>query len=169
MSKLPGLPPPKPIPFKDRASIACVEKGNVDVLDGAFVVVDKNGIRTHIPVGGLACLMLEPGARISDAAVALAARAGTLITWVGEAGVRLYAAGQPGGARSDRLLYQARLALDDDARLKVVRKMYEFRFGEKSPERRSIEQLRGIEGARVRKKYELIAERCGRKWDKGQY
>ena len=60
--------------------------------------------------------------------------------------------------RSDRLLYQAKLALDDTSRLKVVRKMYELRFGEKSPERRSIEQLRGIEGARVRKMYELLAQ-----------
>jgi len=47
--------------------------------------------------------------------------------------------------------------------------MYEFRFGEKSPERRSIEQLRGIEGARVRKMYELLAQRYGLKWDKRQY
>ena len=91
MRELPGLPPPKPIPLKDRASIACVEKGNIDVLDGAFVVIDKTGIRTHLPIGGLTCLMLEPGARISHAAVSLAARAGTLIVWVGEAGVRLYA------------------------------------------------------------------------------
>jgi CRISP-associated protein Cas1 len=69
---LPGLPPPRPLPLKDRSSIIFIEKGNVDVLDGAFVVVDKNGIRTHVPIGGLACLMLEPGARISHAAVALA-------------------------------------------------------------------------------------------------
>ena len=148
---LPGLPPPRPIPLKDRSSIIFIEKGNVDVLDGAFVVVDKNGIRTHIPIGGLVCLMLEPGARVSHAAVALAARAGTLIVWVGEAGVRLYAAGQPGGARSDRLLYQARLALDEEARLKVVRKMFDMRFGEAAPDRRSVDQLRGIEGVRVRK------------------
>jgi CRISPR-associated protein Cas1 len=166
---LPGLPPPRPLPLKDRSSIIFIEKGNVDVLDGAFVVVDKNGIRTHIPIGGLACLMLEPGARISHAAVALASRAGTLIIWVGEAGVRLYAAGQPGGARSDRLLYQARLALDDDARLKVVRKMYAMRFGEAPPERRSVDQLRGIEGVRVRKLYELIAERHGVEWKRRDY
>ena len=70
-------------------------------------------------------------------------------------------AGQPGGARSDRLLYQAKLALDDAARLKVVRKMYEIRFGEKPPERRSVEQLRGIEGARVRKLYQLLAKQAG--------
>jgi CRISPR-associated protein Cas1 len=168
-SALPGLPPPRPIPLKDRSSIIFIEKGNVDVLDGSFVVIDKNGIRTHIPIGGLVCLMLEPGARISHAAVALASRAGTLIIWVGEAGVRLYAAGQPGGARSDRLLYQARLALDDDARLKVVRKMYAMRFGEEAPERRSVDQLRGIEGVRVRKLYELIAERYGVEWKRRDY
>lgn len=162
---LPGLPPPRPIPIRDRASILFVEKGRLDVLDGAFVMVDEGGVRTHIPVGGLVCLMLEPGSRVSHAAVALAARAGTLLIWVGEAGVRLYAAGQPGGARADRLLLQARLALDDDARLRVVRKMYALRFGEEAPSRRSIDQLRGIEGARVRETYRLMAQRHGATWD----
>jgi len=83
--------------------------------------------------------MLEPGIRVSHAASVFAARAGTLLIWVGESGVRLYAAGQPGGVRSDRLLYQAKLALDESVRLKVVRKMYELRFGEPSPMRRSME------------------------------
>lgn len=146
-----------------------IQKGQLDVLDGAFVVVDKNGVRTHIPIGGLACIMLEPGARISHAAVVLASRAGTLVVWVGEAGVRLYAAGQPGGARSDRLLYQARLALDDGARLNVVRKMYAMRFGEPAPERRSIDQLRGIEGARVKRLYELQAQEHGVNWRRRDY
>jgi CRISP-associated protein Cas1 len=164
----PGLVPPRPIPIKERSSILFIEKGQLDVLDGAFVVVDKNGVRTHIPIGGLACLMLEPGARISHAAVVLAARVGTLVVWVGAGGVRLYAAGQPGGARSDRLLYQARLALDDEARLKVVRKMYAMRFGEPAPERRSIEQLRGIEGARVKRLYELQAQENGITWRRKQ-
>ena len=113
--------------------------------------------------------MLEPGTRISHAAAALAARVGCLLVWVGEAGVRLYTAGQPGGARADRLLYQARLALDDEARLKVVRKMYLMRFKEEAPARRSVEQLRGIEGARVRKMYELIAQRHRVPWVKRNY
>ncbi len=161
---LPGLPPPRPIPIKDRASIIFLEKGRLDVLDGAFVLVDEAGVRVHIPIGGVACLMLEPGTRVSHAAVALAARAGTLLIWVGEAGVRLYAAGQPGGARADRLLYQARLALDDEARLRVVRRMYALRFGEEPPARRSADQLRGIEGARVRETYKAIAARYGVSW-----
>lgn len=146
-----------------------LEYGQVDVIDGAFVLLDKNGVRTHIPVGSVACIMLEPGTRVSHAAVRLAAQVGTLLVWVGEAGVRLYAAGQPGGARSDRLLYQAKLALDDELRLKVVRKMFELRFGEKAPERRSVDQLRGIEGARVKKLYELLAKRHGVEWHGRRY
>lgn len=163
------LPPLKPIPIKERLSIMYVEKGQLDVLDGAFVMVDVTGVRTHIPVGGVACLMLEPGTRVSHAACALAARVGTLLVWIGEAGVRLYSAGQPGGARADRLLYQARLALDDDLRLKVVRRMYELRFGEPAPQRRSVEQLRGIEGVRVRETYKRLAAQHGVQWRGRKY
>jgi CRISPR-associated protein Cas1 len=166
---LPGLRPPRPIPLKERLSILVIEKGQLDVIDGAFVVVDANGVRTVIPVGGVACLMLEPGCRVSHAAVVLAARAGTLLVWVGEAGVRLYAAGQPGGARADRLLWQARLALDPDARLRVVRKMFALRFGEPAPERRSVDQLRGVEGARVKRLYAALAARHGVNWRRRAY
>lgn len=163
------LPPLKPIPIKERLSVLYVEKGQLDVLDGAFVVVDKTGVRTHIPVGGVACLMLEPGTRISHASCALAARVGTLLVWIGEAGVRLYSSGQPGGARADRLLYQAKLALDPELRLKVVRRMYAVRFGEEPPGKRSVDQLRGIEGARVREMYKRLAQRHGIVWKGRDY
>ena len=143
--------------------------GRVDVEDGALVLVDESGVRMQIPLGGLACLLLEPGTIVTHAAVALATDCGTLLLWVGEAGVRLYSAGQPGGARADRLLYQARLALDDSLRLKVVRAMYQLRFGEECPQRRSVEQLRGMEGARVKALYKLLAARYGLVWGKRSY
>jgi CRISPR-associated protein Cas1 len=158
-----------PIPIKERTSVVWLQYGNLDVQDGALVLIDKDGVRTHIPVGGLVCLMLEPGTRITHAAVALAAEVGCLVLWVGEGGVRLYSAGQPGGARSDRLLYQARLALDPDLRLRVVRAMYQRRFGEEPPARRSIEQLRGIEGVRVRTMYKMIAKQHGICWERRDY
>lgn len=162
------LPKLKPITIKERFSLLFLEKGELDVIDGAFVLVDKNGVRTQIPVGGIACLMLEPGSRVSHAAAVLAAQVGCLLIWVGEAGVRLYSAGQPGGARADRLLYQAQLALNEEARRKVVRKMYEMRFNEKLSESYSVEQMRGIEGSRVKKLYEILAKRAGIKWN-GRY
>ena len=161
--------PLKPIPLKDRNSMIFIGMGQIDVKDGAFVVINKNGERMHIPVGSVTCLMLEPGTRITHAAIKLASQVGTLITWVGEGGVRFYAAGQPGGARSDKLLYQAKLALDGDLRLKVVRKMFELRFGEEAPQRRSVDQLRGIEGARVRKTYQLLAKQYNIEWKGRRY
>ncbi|MBA0188712.1 type I-E CRISPR-associated endonuclease Cas1e [Pectobacterium odoriferum] len=161
--------PLNPIPLKDRVSLIFLQYGQIDVIDGAFVLVDKTGVRAHIPVGSVACIMLEPGTRVSHAAVRLAATVGTLLVWVGEAGVRLYASGQPGGARSDKLLYQAKLALDEELRLKVVRKMFELRFGEPAPSRRSVDQLRGIEGARVRQTYTLLAQQYGVKWNGRRY
>ena len=169
MSDTPFVPL-KPIPIKSRCAMMFVAMGRIDVKDGAFCVVDEvKGERLLIPVGAVACIMLEPGTRVSHAAIKLAAQVGTLLIWVGEAGVRLYAAGQPGGARSDKLLYQAKLALDAELRLKVVRKMFELRFGEPAPAKRSVDQLRGIEGARVRKTYELLAKQYKVKWQGRKY
>ncbi len=99
----------------------------------------------------------------------LAATVGTLLVWVGEAGVRVYSSGQPGGARADKLLYQAKLALTEDLRLKVVRKMYELRFREPPPARRSVEQLRGIEGIPCSPDVCITGERYGVKWDGCKY
>lgn len=164
-----GLEDLDPIPVKDRASLAYVEKGRIDVRDGAFVVLDKNGVRTQIPVGGLTGLMLEPGTRVSHAAVALAAEVQCLLMWVGEAGVRLYSAGLSGGARTDRLVKQARLALNEPSRRAVVRNMFEVRFGEAPSEAKRIEQLRGIEGARVRRLYQNLADQYGIEWEGRDY
>lgn len=51
------LPALKPLPLKERISVLFVERGEIDTLDGAFVVVDATGARTPIPVGGVACIM----------------------------------------------------------------------------------------------------------------
>lgn len=152
------------IPIKDRATFVHVGKGQIDVKDGAFVLIDKQGSRALIPVGKLSCLFLEPGIRISHRAVKLAADAGTLLIWTGDGGVRFYAAGQPGGARADKLLRQAALALDPNSRLAIVRQMFHLRFGQLAPGRRSIDQLRGIEGKRVREEYQCLARRYGIVW-----
>lgn len=47
--------------------------------------------------------------------------------------------------------------------------MYEPRFGEKPSERRSVEQLCGIEGAWVKKAYGNMAKRYGVKWQGRRY
>lgn len=161
--------PSETVPIKDRNSMLFLRYGRIDVDDGAFVLEDVHGVRMQIPVGGVACLFLEPGTTITHAAIALAADCGTLLLWVGEGGVRLYSAGQPGGARADRLLYQARLALEEEPRLNVVRAMYRYRFQDEPPQKRSVDQLRGLEGVRVRTLYKLLAAQYKVTWGKRSY
>jgi CRISPR-associated protein Cas1 len=147
------------MPLKGRMAYLWVERGCLEVLDSALVVADVTGVRSHVPVGALGVLLLEPGVTVTHAAVKLCAESQTLLLWVGEGGVRLYSAGQTGSQSAYKLLRQARLALGDTTRLAVARAMYGFRFGEPAPKRRSIEQIRGMEGARVKVRYrELSAE-----------
>jgi CRISP-associated protein Cas1 len=40
---------------------------------------------------------------------------------------------------------------------------------EKPPERRSVDQLRGIEGARVKQMYKLLAKQYGVQWNSRNY
>jgi len=158
-----GLAPPKPIPVKDRASFVRLGPGRIEAADGALVHVSELG-EMPVPVGGITCILLEPGTVVTHAAVKLAAWTGTLLMWVGEGGVRLYSSGHPGGRSSARILHQASLVLDDKKRLDVVRRMYAIRFKEEPPERRSIDQLRGMEAVRVKRTYQVLAAQFGLKW-----
>ena len=157
------------MPIKSRIALMSVEYGTVEQDGSALAVVDRSGVRIQLPVGATAVLMLEPGTNITHAAVKLCAEARTLIIWTGEAGVRLYSAGQEGSAHSYRLLRQARLALNDRSRLAVAREMYRIRFNEEIPKRRSINQLRGMEGSRVRAMYRSLSDEFGVPWHGRNY
>lgn len=152
------------LPLKEREPFLHLRYGTVDVRDNALVLNDVKGTRMQIPVGAIACLMLQPGTVVTHAAVKLCAEEDCLLIWCGEGGVRLYAAGSPGGARSDKLLFQLGLASDARRRLAVVREMFRRRFGDAVPDRRSVDQLRGLEGVRVRETYEALATKHGVAW-----
>lgn len=141
----------------------------VDIQDSAIVISDKNGTRMQVPVGQFACLLLEPGVSITHEAVKVCAQEDCLLVWCGEGATRFYSAGSPGGARSDKLVWQLGLAVDPQKRLRVVREMFRRRFGDQVPDKRSVEQLRGLEGANVKKQYEKVAAEYGIAWTGRNY
>jgi CRISPR-associated protein Cas1 len=86
------------------------------------------------------------------------------VQWTGEEGVRFYAQGM-GETRSARaLLRQAQLVSEPASRLQVVRRMYEMRFSEPVDAGMSLQQLRGMEGARVRAAYRKASCETGVPW-----
>src|SRR5262249_54536597 len=81
-----------------------------------------------------------------------------------EDGVRTYAHSTGGTFSARRLLRQARLYADETQRLAVVYRMYQKRFPETQLQDKSIEQVRGMEGLRVRQAYEDAAREHGIPW-----
>ncbi len=111
---------------------------------------------------------MGPGTTVSTEVMRLAAAYGVILTWVGEHGVRCYSAGRPWTDNSEWMEKQARCWADPQRSLRVAREMFHRRFGVRM-ERRSIEQLRGLEGARVKELYRLRAQEYGIRWTGRRY
>lgn len=153
---------------RDSLSYLYVEHCRVDQEAKAIAIHDATGV-TPVPCAALALLMLGPGSKITHAAVLTLADCDCLVAWVGEMGVRYYAAGS-GATRSARnLIRQARLVTRRSTRLQVVRRLYEMRFGETLSPELSLEQIRGKEGARVRDAYAKASAESGVAWHGRSY
>jgi len=149
------------LPIKNRISFFYVQRGSLAVIDGCLVLTDnEDHVQYEVPARATTAIMVGPGTTVTTEAIRLAGKYGVLVTWVGEHGVRCYSAGRPWGENAEWLEKQVRCYAESRLALKVAREMFYRRFGVRM-ERRSIEQLRGIEGARVKEIYKLKAQEAG--------
>lgn len=154
--------------IEDRVSTVYVERCHVDRDDNAVVAVNKDRV-VRIPAAMVASLLLGPGTRVTHGAMRLLADSGTAVCWVGDRGVRMYAAGLGTSRGTQLLLRQAYLVTRTQERLGVARRMYGMRFPDDDVSQATMQQLRGREGARVKKLYREHAVRTGVAWHGRQY
>jgi CRISP-associated protein Cas1 len=160
------------VPHADRHGLMWLERGRLAVEDGNLVFTTAGYEKLdagayEIPFQQVSCILLGPGTVISHDALRLLARQQTGVLAVGSNGIRLYATSMPFGPdRSALARKQANLWANEKSRINVVRKMYEYRFGEPLPDyARDIASLRGIEGKRVKKVYERLAQQYVIDWN----
>ena len=164
------------VPYKDRAGLLYLARGALTARDGTLAFLQKasapaDALRPGdyaIPLQGISMILLGPGSTVSHDALRLLAHARTALAAVGEDGVRLYTAPPLIANRSGLARQQARLWAHEGTRLDVARRMFAWRLGKVLPHR-SIEVLRGIEGARMKESYRLLAQRYGITWRKRRY
>lgn len=144
------------------------EHARVDREDGSVTIHIAN-TKTRVPVAMLACLLLGPGCSVTHAALTVCADSGCSVVFTGEGGVRCYAANIGETRSAANLMEQARHWADESLHLAVVRRMYRMRFEEVVDESLSIEQIRGMEGARVRRAYAALAKETGVEWTGRRY
>lgn len=152
----------------DRVSSVYIERSHIDRDENAVVIINKRDT-IRVPAAMVAVMLLGPGTRITHGATCLLADSGTTICWVGQQGVRMYAAGL-GPSRGAGLLHrQAWLVTRPKERLAVARAMYAMRFPGEDVSAMTMQQLRGREGARVRKIYQAHAQRTKVTWNGREY
>jgi len=159
------------MPHADRHGLIWLERGELCVIDGCLhFQAGKDSPTPHIlqvPHQAVSMILLGPGSSVTHDALRLLARHGTLLAAVGQDGVRCYTAPPLLPDRSDIARRQAELWGSPRRRISVARHMYALRLGEVLPHR-DLDTLRGIEGARVKTTYRLMAQRYGIDW-KGRH
>lgn len=154
--------------LEDRLSFVYFERCNIHRDANAITASGENGT-VHIPAAALGVLMLGPGTTVSHHAMMLVADSGSTVVWVGEHGVRYYSHGR-GLSKNTRLLEaQASLVSHPRERLRAARLMYGMRFPGEDVSGLTMQQLRGREGARVRRIYRENSRRTGVPWSKREY
>jgi CRISPR-associated protein Cas1 len=168
---IPGSPPPRLpelVRAQDRLTFIYLERCFVHRDSNAITAQDERGT-VHIPAASLGVLLLGPGTKVTHQAMLLLAESGSTAIWVGEQGVRYYAHGRSLASSTRLLEAQASLVSNRNTRLAVARAMYAMRFPDEDTSGLTMQQLRGREGARVRRCYRQHAERARVTWDSRQY
>ena len=150
--------------IKESISFIYLEKCHIEQDNMAIAKVLNDGSRTPIPIANITCLLIGPGTTITHAAIKAISDCGCSVVWCGENGFRFYAYGRGETRSGKNLLIQARLCMDEKLHMKVVRKMYSIRFGDVSTNEMNLNQLRGIEGVRVKKAYANASKISGIPW-----
>lgn len=167
MSDIPGIAKPElqALPqITDRMTFLYLEHCVLNRQDGAITVTDDKGT-VFIPAAAISVLLLGPGTKVTHRAMELIGDAGVSVLWVGEHGVRYYAGGRALTHRAQLLMRQAELVSNTRLRLGVVRQMYSMRFPGEDVSGLTLQQLRGREGARIRKVYRESAKQWNISWN----
>ena len=160
------------VPHADRHGLIWLDRGELCVIDGCLhFLAGKDSLTPYIlqvPHQAVSMILLGPGSSVTHDALRLLARHGTLMAAVGQDGVRSYTALPLLPDRSDVARRQAELWGNPRRRVSVARHMYALRLGEILPHR-DLDTLRGIEGARVKTVYRLMAQKYGIEWKGRRY
>lgn len=171
MSKQNGMEKPSlsemPV-ISDRMTFIYLEHCRISREDGAVTVKDIRG-KVYIPAAAITVLMLGPGTEITHRAMELIGDTGVSVVWVGERGVRYFAHGRALNSHSKLIERQAKLVTNTGTHLEVVKKMYKMRFENEDLSGLTLQQLRGREGARMRKIYREQSKTHNVEWNRREY
>lgn len=159
---------------KDKYPFIYLERGRLEVDDSSIKWIDSEGHVVPLPVATLNALLLGPGTTVTHEAIKAATGANCPVCWVGEDSLLFYAAGFMPTADTRNLKIQITLATDPAKSLAVAQRMFARRFPDADLENKTLPEMMGMEGHRVRNLYEKKAEQYqvgwkGRRFTPGKF
>ncbi len=154
---------------KEKYPFIYLERGRLEIDDSSikWIDCDKNVVR--LPIATINCLLLGPGTSLTHEAVKVMAAANCSVCWVGEDSLLFYAAGITPTADSRNLRRQMQLAADKKKSVEVARRMFARRLPPEELKGKSLKEMMGMEGYRVRQFYEEKAQEYGVGWKGRRY
>lgn len=153
------------IPHKSRNGLVFLEYCRLSIDNGSLTILrEGSGEELELPYQAVSAVLLGPGTSITQDAIRHLSAHGTAILAVGAGGTRHYTAPPIFERVAELAQKQAIYFASEQTRLLVARRMYEKRFGER-PRATSLDALRGMEAARIKRAYELLASQEKITWN----
>ena len=149
---------------KDKYPFIYLERGRLEIDDSSVKWIDCEANVVRLPIATLNCLLLGPGTSITHEAVKVIAQSNCSVCWVGEDSLLFYASGQTPTADTRNMREQMKLSADPKKSAEVARRMFAKRFPEADLAGKSLKEMMGMEGYRVRALYEQKGQEYGVGW-----
>jgi CRISPR-associated protein Cas1 len=149
---------------KDKYPYLYLERGRMEIDDSSIKWIDCDNNVVRLPIATIGTLLLGPGTTLTHESVKVLAAANCGVCWVGEDGLIFYAAGHTPTADTRNFRQQMEIACDKNKALEVARRMFAMRFKTAELAGKSLKEMMGMEGYRVRERYEELALKYGVGW-----
>ena len=150
--------------IKDRYPFLYLERGRLEIDDSSVKWIDSEGEVIRLPIATITTLLLGPGTSVTHEAIKVLAAANCNVCWVGEDSLLFYAVGNSPTANTRNLRHQMQVSSNPEKSLEVARRMYARRFPDEDLKGKSLKEMMGMEGYRVRALYEKKANEYGVGW-----
>lgn len=159
---------------KDKYPFLYLERGRLEIDDSSVKWIDSEANVVPLPVATLNALLLGPGTTVTHDAIKTATAANCAVCWVGEDSLLFYAAGFLPTADTRNLKQQIELSANPEKSVEVARRMFARRFPDADLHGKTLKEMMGMEGHRVRSLYQVKAEEYqvgwkGRKFVPGKF
>jgi len=154
---------------KDKYPFVYLEHGRLEIDDSSVKWIEATGHVISIPCATVNTILLGPGTSVTHAAIKSMSESNCTVCWIGSDSLLYYATGETPTANTYNLKKQISLYSNSKKKLETARTLFSFRFPDLELKEKSLSEMMGMEGYRVKALYKNVAEKYEIPWDGRNY